>query len=88
MCKCRTVRALLPCVEGQLLASGYIADGTLAGVAIAFLECWPWLKDKLNYRQQIVGTFVESHWFPTTLFVGLIVVLAIVGMRRADNGRN
>src|SRR5207253_1947461 len=70
---------------GTLLASGYIAGGTLAGVAIAFLEFWPWLKDKLNYHQQIVGTIVESRWFPTTLFVVLIVVLAIVGMRRAEN---
>ena len=73
---------------GTLMASGYIAGGTLAGVAIAFLAFWPWLKDKLNYHQQIVGTFVDSRWFPTTLFVVLIVVLAIVGMRRADNGKN
>ncbi len=70
---------------GTLLASGYIAGGTLAGVAIAFLEFWPWLKDKLNYHQQIVGTFVDSRWFPTTLFAVLIVVLAIVGMRSADD---
>src|SRR4029078_4302786 len=73
---------------GMLLASGYIAGGTLAGVAIAFLEFWPWLKDKLNYHQQIAGTFVASRWFPTQLFVMLIVVLAIVGMRRADNGKH
>lgn len=74
--------------SGTLLASGYIAGGTLAGVAIAFLEFWPWLKNKLNYHQQIVGTFVDSRWFPTTLFVVLIVVLAIVGMRRTDNGKS
>jgi uncharacterized oligopeptide transporter (OPT) family protein len=73
---------------GTLLASGYIAGATLAGVAIAFLEFWPWLKNKLNYHQQIVGTFVDSRWFPTTLFVVLMVALAIVGMRRADNERN
>ena len=71
-----------------LLASGYIAGGALAGVAIAFLEFWPWLKDKLNYRQQIVGTLVDSRWFPTMLFLGLIVALATVGMRRPHNGRN
>lgn len=74
--------------SGTLLASGYIAGGTLAGVAIAFLEFWPSLKDRLNYRQQIVGTFVDSRWFPTTLFIALIAVLAIVGMRRTDNERN
>jgi hypothetical protein len=73
---------------GTLLASGYIAGGTLAGVAIAFLEFWPWLRDKLNFHQQIAGTFVDSRWFPTTLFAVLIVVLAIVGMRRAENGKN
>ena len=73
---------------GTLLASGYIAGGTLAGVAIAFLEFWPWMKDKLNFHQQIIGTFVDSRWFPTTLFAVLIVVLAIVGMRRADNETN
>ncbi len=70
---------------GTLLASGYIAGGTLAGVAIAFLEFWPWMKDKLNFHQQIIGTFVDSRWFPTTLFAVLVIVLAIVGMRRADN---
>lgn len=69
---------------GMLLASGYIAGGTLAGVAIAFLEFWPWLKDKLNYHPQIVGTFVDSRWLPMSLFIVLIVILAIVGMRRAD----
>jgi putative OPT family oligopeptide transporter len=73
---------------GTLLASGYIAGGSLAGVAIAFLEFWPWLKNKLNYHQQIVGSFVDSRWFPTTLFVVLIVALAIVGMRRADSEKN
>jgi uncharacterized oligopeptide transporter (OPT) family protein len=73
--------------SGTLLASGYIAGGTLAGVAIAFLEFWPWLKDKLNYHQQIAGTFVDSRWFPATLFAVLIIVLAIVGMRRADNAQ-
>ena len=72
---------------GTLLASGYIAGASLAGVAIAFLEFWPSLKNKLNYHHQIVGTFVDSRWFPTTLFVVLIVVLAIVGMRRANNGK-
>jgi putative OPT family oligopeptide transporter len=73
---------------GTLLASGYIAGGTLAGVAIALLEFWPWMKDKLNFHHQIAETFVDSRWFPTTLFVVLIVVLAIVGMRRADNKTN
>jgi len=58
---------------GTLLASGYIAGGALAGVAIAFLEFWPWLKNKLNYHQQIVGTFVDSRWLPTTLFVVLAI---------------
>jgi hypothetical protein len=70
---------------GTLLASGYIAGGTLAGVAIAFLEFSPWLKEKLNYHQQIGGTFVDSRWLPTTLFAVLITVLAIVGLRRPDN---
>ena len=68
--------AVSPANTGTLLASGYIAGATLAGVAIAFLEFWPWLKDKLNYHQQIVGTFVDSRWFPTTLFVALIVVFS------------
>jgi putative OPT family oligopeptide transporter len=73
---------------GTLLASGYIAGGTLAGVAIAFLEFWPWLKDKLNYREQIAGTFVDSRWFPSTLFIALIIALAIVGTRRAKSDKN
>jgi hypothetical protein len=32
---------------GTLLASGYIGGDTLAGMAIAILEVWPTLKDKL-----------------------------------------
>jgi uncharacterized oligopeptide transporter (OPT) family protein len=71
--------------SGTLLASGYIAGGTLAGVAIAFLEFWPWMKDKLSYHEQVAETFVDSRWFPTTLFMALIVVLAILGVRRTDN---
>jgi uncharacterized oligopeptide transporter (OPT) family protein len=72
---------------GTLLSSGYIAGGTLAGVAVAFLEFSPWLKEKLNFHQKIVGTFVDSNWFPVLIFAVLIVTLAIVGLRRTDDGK-
>ncbi|HTQ37733.1 MAG TPA: oligopeptide transporter, OPT family [Pirellulales bacterium] len=73
---------------GTLLSSGYIAGGTLAGVTAAFLEFSTWLKNKLDFEKPLAGTFANSNWFPVTIFGVLIVILAIVGMRRADNGKN
>ncbi len=70
---------------GTLLSSGYIAGGTLAGVAVAFLEFSPWLKEKLNFHKAISGTFVDSNGFPLAIFGVLIVALAVVGLRGTDD---
>jgi putative OPT family oligopeptide transporter len=69
---------------GTLLSSGYIAGGTLAGVLVAFLEFSPALKKKLDYGGSIQGTFLDSNWFPVTIFVVLICILGYIGMRNKD----
>jgi putative OPT family oligopeptide transporter len=71
---------------GTLLSSGLIAGGTLAGVTAAFMEFSPWLTKKLDYKNSVTGTFAGSDWFAVIVFAVLIVALAIVGMRRSDDG--
>ncbi len=70
-----------------LLASGYIAGGTLAAVAITFLEFSQTLKEKLDFHKQVAGTFIDSNWFALAIFALLIAVLVFVGLRSADNQR-
>jgi putative OPT family oligopeptide transporter len=70
---------------GTLLSSGYIAGGTLAGVAVAFMEFSPWLKNKLDYQSTIAGTWADSDLFALAIFTVLIVILAVVGMRRTNS---
>src|SRR5262249_11453875 len=54
---------------GTLLASGYIAGGTLAAVGIAFLEFSPSLKKALNYQESVSQTFLSTDWFPAIVFL-------------------
>ncbi len=67
---------------GVLLSSGYIAGGSLAGVAIAFLEFTPGVKKAFNYGTSVAGSFADSNWFPLVIFGGLIGLLIYVGARR------
>ena len=70
---------------GTLLASGYIAGGTLAAVGIAFMEFSPALKKALNYQESVSQTFLATDWFPTIVFLILAGVLLFVGSRPSDD---
>jgi putative OPT family oligopeptide transporter len=66
---------------GVLLASGYIAGGSLAGVAVAFLEFAPTFKQRINFGQ-IVNDMgeVNSSLVAVAAFGLLIFFAALVGL--------
>jgi hypothetical protein len=72
---------------GTLLASGYIAGGTLAAVAVTFLEFSQTLKEKLDFHKQVSGSFIDTNWFALTIFGLLIAVLIFIGVRYSENKR-
>jgi putative OPT family oligopeptide transporter len=70
---------------GVLLASGFIAGGSLAGVAAAFMEFSKPLKDSLDMSGTLKGTFmqgnlVSAEWFVSAVFAGLVVILLLTGL--------
>ncbi|MBI2809075.1 MAG: oligopeptide transporter, OPT family [Planctomycetes bacterium] len=66
---------------GVLLASGYIAGGSLAGVAVAFLEFMPSLKNAINLENVIepLGE-VANEIIAVVMFALLVIFAAIVGL--------
>jgi putative OPT family oligopeptide transporter len=70
---------------GTLLASGYIAGGTLAAVCVAFMEFSPALKNALNYQQSVTNTFADSNWLPLAVFGVMVVALLVIGSRSNDD---
>ncbi len=68
---------------GVLLASGYIAGGTLAGVVLAFLEFGPTLKKALDYSTSVAGTFLVQETTAWAVFAGLMLLMLVWGMRRS-----
>jgi OPT oligopeptide transporter protein len=66
---------------GVLMASGYIAGGSLAGVLIAFLQFAPkaFLDEYLDYSKSVEGMWLNSPSAAIIFFGALIAVLAIVG---------
>jgi putative OPT family oligopeptide transporter len=74
---------------GVLLASGYIAGGTLAGVVIAFLEFAPATKGSINFVDQLEGTVWHHPGVALGVFAILIVILLAVGVaNRTDTDQN
>jgi uncharacterized oligopeptide transporter (OPT) family protein len=72
---------------GVLLASGFIAGGSLAGVAAAFLEFSKPLKDSLDLSRFLKGTalqgdLVSAELIALALFAGLIAILLLTGLGR------
>lgn len=73
--------------SGVLLASGFIAGGSLAGVAAAFLEL-DWLKPAkkaLDMGERVTGTAldpgqVSAEGIAAALFVGLAAFLLLTGL--------
>jgi putative OPT family oligopeptide transporter len=66
--------------SGVLLASGYIAGGSLAGVMIAFLEFLPALKNSLDVHETGVAAAFGSDPVALGVFGLLILMLALAGM--------
>jgi putative OPT family oligopeptide transporter len=66
--------------SGVLLASGYIAGGSLAGVAVAFLEFFPRAKTKLDMSGQVAGLGSVNDGLALVLFSVLAVFLVMVGL--------
>jgi putative OPT family oligopeptide transporter len=65
---------------GVLLASGYIAGGSLAGVTAAFLEFAPDFKKSLDLSGTLKGLGPWNETIAVALFAGLIGFLAVVGI--------
>jgi putative OPT family oligopeptide transporter len=71
---------------GVLLASGYIAGGSIAGVLIAFLELpfFETIKNVLNFSVEngprILYPITGIDLAPVPIVLGLLVFLALVGM--------
>jgi putative OPT family oligopeptide transporter len=72
---------------GVLLASGYIAGGSLAGVVTAFLEFSKPLKDSLDFGKTVAGldktpllwVFTEADLIAMSLFALLVIFAILVG---------
>jgi uncharacterized oligopeptide transporter (OPT) family protein len=62
-----------------LMASGYIAGGSLAGVLLAFLEFSREVRDSLKFEHVIKGTMLEDDWLSLFVLLGMIGMLAAVG---------
>ena len=69
---------------GTLLASGYIAGGTLAAVAIAFMEFSPALKKALNYQETVVAYVSGKRLVSDSGLFGFGRRLLFVGARSSD----
>ncbi len=66
---------------GVLLASGYVAGGSLAGVAVAFLEFAPGFKNSLDLSKMVEGLGTEVNAFiAVAVFAAVIGFAALVGM--------
>ena len=66
---------------GVLLASGYIAGGSLAGVVAAFMEFSPSVKETLDFSKLVEDQGVEmSSIIAVAVFALLIVFALLVGM--------
>jgi putative OPT family oligopeptide transporter len=65
---------------GVLLASGYIAGGSLAGVVVAFLEFTPGIKDSLDLSKKVEDLGTTNDVIAIALFAVLVVFAALVGL--------
>jgi hypothetical protein len=64
---------------GVLLASGYIAGGSLAGVVAAFLEFAPAFKEKIDFEKTIEPLGLQNDIIALALFGVLIGFAILVG---------
>jgi hypothetical protein len=67
---------------GVLLASGYIAGGSLAGVTIAFLEFAPGFKKSIDFSKSVADLGTTGDVLAVALFAVLIGFAILVGTGR------
>ncbi len=67
---------------GVLLASGYIAGGSLAGVVAAFLEFAPGFKKDIDFSASVASLGQRNDFIALALFAALIVFAVLVGTGR------
>jgi putative OPT family oligopeptide transporter len=66
--------------SGVLLASGYIAGGSLAGVVVAFLEFAPTFKKSIDFEELTKSMGITADIIAVALFAALIGFAVLVGM--------
>jgi uncharacterized oligopeptide transporter (OPT) family protein len=68
---------------GDLLSSGYIAGGAIAGVLVAFFSFAPdQFNAALDLGKHLPAAWTASNWSSMVMFGILVVVLALVGLER------
>ena len=67
---------------GVLLASGYIAGGSLAGVVAAFLEFAPRFKKDIDFSASATSLGQGNDFIALALFASLIIFAVLVGTGR------
>jgi putative OPT family oligopeptide transporter len=65
---------------GVLLASGYIAGGSLAGVVVAFMEFTPELQKGINLGPKVAALGTFNDVIAVALFALLVLFAGLVGM--------
>jgi hypothetical protein len=66
---------------GVLLSSGYIAGGSIAGIAIALLSLNPHWTARLDFSSKL-GAWTQNEWTSVAAFSVLVLLLAFVGMEK------
>lgn len=73
---------------GVLLASGYIAGGSLAGVVIAFMEFAPTFKQSIDFSKAVSGlSSTASDLIAVAMFAPLVLFAILVGMEKVFKPR-
>jgi putative OPT family oligopeptide transporter len=72
---------------GTLLATGYIAGGTIGGVVIGFMNFSPTLVDRLDFTKRLGAAWTESNVPAVVAFGILIVILTVIGARQFGERR-
>jgi len=67
---------------GTLLATGYIAGGTIAGVVIAFFAFSSTLTNAIDLSKYLGPRWNDSDWPASLAFLAMVIILAYVGFGR------
>src|SRR4029077_14697582 len=67
---------------GTLLATGYIAGGTIGAVVYGFMNFSNELTNRVDLTKHFGPAWIASNWPAVVAFIVLIGILARIGMRR------